>query len=982
MEVVIAAGGLPFGPNTLIHRSLGGSETAAMQLAVEMRKLGHLVTIFCNLPPAGHPDHHESGQPCADEVRWCSIEQYGAFISHTEVDLLIVSRDPTMFALAHQAKKAIFWMHDLATLKHFKPKLMDVSWNFDEIWTVSEFHRKQVHEATGYPLTHIIATRNGIVKYDIMDIPREEKTLLYSARPERGLEMLVKPGGIMEHLPDFTLNVTMYENYPDHMMEYYQMLWGFAKDLPNVNLLGPKTQIELRQMMKATWAYIYPTEFEEVSCIIARECIEQELPVITTAVGALPETLDKCAIYYECGVDAIGTEDFLKGFASLVENTHEGYAESTYADCQSSMRARTDLYWDGVAKQFSDNALLVPANPYNLALSLIKDSDVITAWDVLTKASDSPGIIHLRDEVYTKYPFLFGDTTFEEHYDKIYVREEAKKVPERQKIITLEGTPRYEAIKSEIPASSKRVVEYGCAEGPIIFGLVKAYPDTEFVGIDISQANVDLCTKRAAEAGYTNVKFYHGDVSKDDWPEQLKGIQFDAGIISEVLEHVERPWECLDNFERHIRLGGRMVGTTPTGPWEWTGLRTKENWSWRAHIWHLNKSAVRSMLKDKKECSLVTVTHSHFGTRSIGHLAFGYCVDQEPVIPLLCEDRAKDHRVRQSIAACMIAMNDEDSILKCLNSIHESVDTIQIALGPSSDRTRLYVEEWHDDHPWVELRWLDVPKIEPPVLDKDDQPVEGTGYGFDDARNASIVGIEHDWILWIDCDEYLSGKTLDGYARCNAFDSYAIHQHHFSCQPRGTVPQIDKPARLIRNHHGFEFFGKVHEHAEIGVNGGPGFVMVVTDIDIGHTGYVNENVRLDRFNRNFPLLKWDRQVHPDRKIGGYLWLRDMVHRIKIADLYGDKNQARQLAEEAIQFYKANVSDWGGVGGGQGQNSALAYYSGALEYLNRGATVSVQMGFEGQMANYVGRFDNADEAVDLARKGLEEQFKLLANRYNV
>ncbi len=981
MEVVISAGGLPFGPTTLQYRSLGGSETAAMQLAIEMRKLDHSVTIFCNLPPAGHPDFQEPGHPCSDGVRWCSIEQYGAFISNTEVDLLIVSRDPTMLALPHQAKKAIFWMHDLATIKTFKPRLMDVSWNFDEIWTVSEYHRQQVHETTGYPLTNIVATRNGIVKFDIMDIPREPKTLLYSARPERGLENLVKPGGIMERLPDFKLRVTMYENYPDHMMEYYHTLWNFAEKLPNVELLGPKTQIELRQLMKATWAYIYPTEFEEVSCIIARECIEQELPVITTAIGALPETLDKCAIYYECGRDTIGTEEFCKGFADLVKNTDDGYTTGTYANVQSSMRARTDLYWDKVAESFANNAAPVPHSPYSQALSMIKDSDIIAAWDVLINAPSSPGIIHLRDEIYTKYPFLFGDKTFEEHYDAIYVREEAKGVPERQKMLTLEGTPRYEAIKEQIPEGAKRIVEYGCAEGPILFGLVKAFPNTEFVGIDISQANVDLCTKRAAEAGMTNVKFYKGDVASGDWPKELSD-DFDVGIISEVLEHVEHPWECLDFLESNIRPGGRMIGTVPTGPWEFSGLRSKENWDWRAHIWHLNKAAIRGMLKEKSDCALTTITHSHFGTRAMGHLAFGYEADEELVHPIVLAEKAEQHRCRDSIAACMIAMDDEDSILKCLNSIHNIVDTIQIAIGPSSDRTREYVEQWHKEHPWVEMRWVNVPKIHGPARDVDGNVQPGTGFGFDDARNASTEGIEHDWILWIDSDEYLSGVTMDGYCRNNAFDSYAIFQHHFSCEPRGQAPQLDKPARLFRNHQGFEFFGKVHEHAEIGENGGPGFVMVLNDMDIGHTGYVNEQVRLQRFGRNFPLLEWDREVNPDRKIGGYLWLRDMVHRIKILDMQGNKVQARQLAEDAIQFYKSNVEQWGGVGGGQGQNSALAYYSGALEYLGRGAVVTVQMGFEGQMADYVGRFANADEAIELARKGLEEQFKLMQNRYNV
>lgn len=972
MEVVIAAGGLSFGPTTLQHRSLGGSETAAMQLALEIRRLGHIVTVFCNLPPQGHPDFFESGHSCSDGVRWVSIEQYVNFISHSEVDLLIVSRDPAMFAVPHQAKKAIFWMHDLATIKTFKPRLMDTAWNFDEIWTVSEWHRQQVHKVTGYPLTHIVATRNGIVKYDVMDIPREEKSLLYSARPERGLENLVKVGGIMEQLPDFNLKVTMYENYPDHMMEYYHGLWQRCQDLPNVELLGPKTQLELRQIMKASWAYIYPTSFEEVSCIIARECIEQELPIFTTPVGALVETLDDgCAVFYESKEDHIGDEAFCKGFADLVRQSAEQGPTGRWANVQSAMRCRKDLYWDEVATHFLEGGYQIAPSDYSLALSLIKDADIICAMEVLKDAESTSGVQWLMREIHNKYPFLTRDISFADHYEKIYKHEDKKGVKERNQLIVLTGNPRYEVIKEMIPKGAERVVEFGCAEGPIILGLAQELPDIQFVGIDIVEDNVALCRKYAEEHNITNVEFHIGDISKDVW-----GGEFDAGIISEVLEHVEKPWECLNNVEASVKIGGRIIGTTPNGPWEWSGLRNVDDWNWRAHIWHLDKKSMRSMLDGKKEVILSTITHSHFGTRALGHVGFSYECDRELIDPIDIGAKIKAHRPRQSIGACMIAMNDEADILKCLDSIANQIDVLQIAIGPSTDHTVEYVGRWAEEHPWIDFRWVMVPKICAPG-----EGDKGEAFGFDDARNASLKGVDTDWILWIDSDEYLSGVTMGGYCRNNAFDSYALFQHHFTCEPRGNPAQLDKPARLIRNNHGFEFYGKVHEHAEIGYNGGPGFVMVLSDMDIGHTGYVNEQVRMSRFSRNYPLLEWDRELFPERKIGGYLWLRDMMHRVHILDQMGDKKQAIQLAEEAIQFYRSNIEDWGGVGGGMNQNSALAYYSSALEYLQLGAVVSITMAFEGQEANYVGRFLDTEEALNLATKGLKEQFELVNNRYN-
>jgi len=349
--------------------------------------------------------------------------------------------------------------------------------------------------------------------------------------------------------------------------------------------------------------------------------------------------------------------------------------------------------------------------------------------------------------------------------------------------------------------------------------------------------------------------------------------------------------------------------------------------------------------------------------RPLGHLQMGYTVDREPAHPVDPLWKANTGRYRQSIAACMIAMNDDDVITKCLNSIHQDVDIIQVALGPSNDHTRERLLEFAGEHPWIDFRIKDVPRIEAGV------------FGFDDARNASIEDIEADWILWIDSDEYLSGYGLQVYLRNNCFDSYAIHQHHFTCEPRGVPAQIDRPARLFRTGQGFEFFGKVHEHAEKGYNGGPGFVMVLPNIDIGHTGYINDMIRQERFRRNFPLLEWDRDVYPERKLGRYLWLRDYIHRMRMLDGMGEKLRARQLAEEAVDFYTEHAKDFEGVGAGSvSGNNALAYYGEALKYLGRGFPIAVQIQLEDQTAGYEGIFESAEEAVENATKGLAEEIR--------
>jgi len=70
----------------------------------------------------------------------------------------------------------------------------------------------------------------------------QSKILFYSHRPERGLENLVKPGGIMEQLfkvdPEIKLCFCGYNNTTEEMAGYYNHLYGLASKLPNVMNLG------------------------------------------------------------------------------------------------------------------------------------------------------------------------------------------------------------------------------------------------------------------------------------------------------------------------------------------------------------------------------------------------------------------------------------------------------------------------------------------------------------------------------------------------------------------------------------------------------------------------------------------------------------------------------------------------------------------------------------------------------------------------
>lgn len=961
MEIVIASPGMKFGPETLGHKSLGGSETAALSLAKALKVKGHMVTVFCNLPEPGQPDYIQSGTIGDDDVRYLSLDGYQPFITTTEVDLLIASRSAELLHLNHQARYAVLWTHDLATIKGTMPILQGSGWNFNEIWCVSDWHRRQYAEVTGYPIDFIKVLPNGVNEYPTGVIPRDPNTLLYAARPERGLEAMVRPGGIMDYLGGgWKLEVCMYDNRPPHMESYYAWLFSMCEQNPRVKFIGSLRQDQLRDRMNSVGAYVYPTAFEETSCIMAQEAMSVGTPFVTTREGALPETLGGYGNFYD-GTAGWNSDEFCKEFARLI-------SESVFGDSTAAQPPHHRLWIEvaGLVEGLFGNLSSAPQQLFSRLWGMVETSDVIPAislWQHTEDKERHPWCQRLMSRVEMLYPYLFGRETFAEYYERYFLNEDAKGARVRRSQV---GSQRFEQIASEIaklPAGAS-VMDYGCAEGVIILDLAARFPDKSFMGVDFAQSNVELCRKYALEMGLTNALFCVGNT--ESFLPKPQNV-YDAVICTEVLEHCIKPWQVISILEDNIRIGGRVIITVPMGNWEAIGLYSRVQYWWRAHIWSIDKWMLREMFADKEGARMLALPQgaTHEG-RSLGHLLFCYDADHKPVHPIKAMDKAARLRSVQTATACIIT-NQYESLAKTLNSLSRNVPCIKVCIQPSECYVIIctILEDYKIANPWVDLEYSLAPHI------RVDQ------YGFDDARNDSIKGVETDWVLWIDSDEYLSGD-LPRYLRPNAFDAYSIHQHHFTVDPRGTPAMLDKPARLFRTDREFKFYGKVHEHAEKGVNGGPGFCMILADVDIGHTGYVNESVRRARFDRNFPLLEWDHRVNPERRLGKFLWLRDILHRMRYAIDNRSPSNARLLAEEAVSYYKEHWQ--GDMIPGMGGENAYHYYSEAIQYLGRGESIALSFKMDGDVIDVSGAFESADDLADAVRSAAKGRFAKLASKY--
>lgn len=87
-------------------------------------------------------------------------------------------------------------------------------------------------------------------------------------------------------------------------------------------------------------------------------------------------------------------------------------------------------------------------------------------------------------------------------------------------------------------ARAARVLELGCAQGGNLIPMAGRYPGSEFVGVDLSQVQVEEGQAFIAQAGLSNIQLLHGDIAA--LPENLGEFDFIIahGVYSWISEFV------------------------------------------------------------------------------------------------------------------------------------------------------------------------------------------------------------------------------------------------------------------------------------------------------------------------------------------------------------------------------------------------------------------------------------------------------------
>lgn len=910
MYIAIHAPGMPFNGDTIkAGESLGGSETAAYYMAKELAALGHQIIIFTT--------HKKSGTWDGVKYEWlgdCSLEaplgDRFHYVMQTPYDVCIVQRHPAAFLYQYNSKLNIWWLHDLALHRH-NPQVQMQLINIDKIFTVSEFHRQQVSKVYDIKPEHIYATKNGIdYSFEAFKSTNENRiprSLFFSSRPERGLANLVAEGGIMETLTDCHLYVAGYSNTTPQMKRFYEYLWGRCDELDNVTNLGPLSKNALYSYMKSMMLYVYPTDFQDTSNITALECQACGLPFIGPRIAALPETLKNAGaeLLSNGAENKVNKKKFIKAIRHKLNNPDVW--RSLHKKCKAIHQPWADIAkdWSQIFETEIEKKSL--SDKKRLWAHFEHNSDIMA----MQKAGATPENCNTLKE---NYAFLLNNT-FKDHYKKYYEYERERGVnygPEE-----LNGNPRFECtcnILKTIEPQPKTILDYGCAHGHYVINLAKRFPDTRIIGWDIERTNIDIAIKwcenenLSDRCGFDCVDI-NTRVYEDTEP------KYDLILVQELLEHVKNPREIIIKLSKYLKKTGKFIISVPYGPWESIGYDAHKGW--RAHIHMLERADLLELFGKQKDYKVMALPHK----ARLGHYLCHFGRNGNALGEIDYDRKLRQQAPRETLSVCIIAKNAEDTLGKTLKSINGIANEIIVGID----------EDTKDNTEKVARKYGAVTFPIP-------SPIK---VGFDTVRNMTLEKAMCDWILWIDSDEtFEQARDFNNMLRANCYTGYAIQQHHYAIEPPKLF-HTDLPVRVFRNHVGMKFYGFVHEHPELEYNKGPGKIIMAGDVAIMHVGYSTEFIRRRRFDRNFPLMIKDREKYPDRKLGNFLWVRDLAHYIK----YQLEKNGGVRTQEIMDYADIMINTWRKLVELEDKRLAvegLQYYSEAVRIIGNGINYTVSL----------------------------------------
>ncbi len=241
--------------------------------------MGHDVYIYQDTEFPRNPD--------SQGPHYISIRE---FVEIESFDAVIVIRGMLELFQDWKAKKHFLWLSDsYKSLKTYGIGDKRFAARLDGLFLLSQWHVDTLCKSSGFPKDKTWIVNNGIYpEYFLGKEVRHPKRLIYSSAPDRGLFYMPH---IYEELkkrhPDLELHVfSSLDKYFTGWSRGYRhnenvKLYEKLRSMPGCILHGSILQKDLSREFMRSSILVYPTNFEETSCITAIEAMAGGCAIVT-----------------------------------------------------------------------------------------------------------------------------------------------------------------------------------------------------------------------------------------------------------------------------------------------------------------------------------------------------------------------------------------------------------------------------------------------------------------------------------------------------------------------------------------------------------------------------------------------------------------------------------------------------------------------------------------------------------------------------
>jgi glycosyltransferase involved in cell wall biosynthesis len=172
---------------------------------------------------------------------------------------------------------------------------------WDKVVLVSNWQAKRYSTEFNFKSDQISVLRNAVApafekkcrNQPYFFITRAPPVLIYSSTPFRGLDVLLRAfplirAAVPECKAKIYSSMLVYQMPPEK--DSYHALYNLCRMTEAANFVGSVGQDTLAEAMNQCDVFAYPSTFPETSCIALMEAMASGCIIVSTTLGALPET--------------------------------------------------------------------------------------------------------------------------------------------------------------------------------------------------------------------------------------------------------------------------------------------------------------------------------------------------------------------------------------------------------------------------------------------------------------------------------------------------------------------------------------------------------------------------------------------------------------------------------------------------------------------------------------------------------------------